>query len=124
MKDIVWQFLQPAINVGLEEFNFWEMTLAEIQRYIEGAEWRMRTKAQYDYMLSDLIGISVGRMMSNEIHLPPIESVYPNLFEEVDEEEKAQKEEEIAVANSTNRFMEFALKHNAMKQKGENNNDD
>lgn len=100
------------------------MTLAEIQRYIDGAVWRMRTQAQYDYTLSNLIGISVGRVVSNEVQIPPIEQAYPNLFEEVDEDEVAAKEEEIAVTNSTNRFMEFALRHNAMKQKGENNNDE
>lgn len=124
MKDIVWQFLQPAINVGLTEFDFWEMTLAEVQRYIEGAVWRMRTQAQYDYTLSNLIGISVGRVVSNEVHLPSIEEAYPNLFEEVSEEEVSAKEEEIAITNSTNRFMEFALRHNAsVKQKGENNDE-
>ena len=113
--------LQPAINVGLREFDFWEMTLAEVQRYIQGAEWRMRTKAQYDYVSANLIGVSVGRVISNEIQFPPIEEVYPNLFEKPDEEEVAAKEEEIATINSTNRFMEFALRHNAMKQKGEVN---
>lgn len=97
------------------------MTLGEIQRYIEGAEWRMRTKAQYDYALADLIGISVSRTMSNEIKLPPIEDVYTNLFEKPSEEEVAAKQEEVAIINSTNRFMEFALKHNAMKKKGEIN---
>lgn len=115
--------LQPAINVGLDESSFWEMTLAEIQRYIKGAEWRMRTKAQYDYMLANLIGVSVGRIMSNEIQFPPIEEVYTNLFDKPDEEEVAAKEEEVAIINSTNRFMEFALKHNAMKKKGEVNDD-
>jgi hypothetical protein len=116
--------LQPAINVGLTEFDFWSMTLIEVNRYIEGAEWRMRTKAQYDYALANLIGISVGRVMSNEIEFPPIEDVYTNLFEKPNEEEVKSKQEEIAITNSTNRFMEFALKHNAaMKQKGETNDD-
>lgn len=100
------------------------MTVAEVQRYINGAEWRMKTKAQYDYVLADLIGISVGRVMSNEVHLPDIADVYPNLFEKESEEKIEAKKEEVAAINSTNRFMEFALRHNAMKQKGENNNND
>jgi hypothetical protein len=114
--------LQPAINVGLTEFDFWQMTIAEAQRYVDGAVWRMRTKAQYDYILADLIGISVSRVMSNEVQYPPIEDAYPNLFDKPSEEEVEAKKEEIAITNSTNRFMEFALKHNAsVKQKGENN---
>lgn len=100
------------------------MTVAEIQRYIEGAEWRMRTQAQYDYVLADLIGVSVSRVMSSEVHFPDIADVYPNLFEKESEEEIQTKQEEIATVNSTNRFMEFALKHNAMKKKGEKTHDD
>ena len=108
--------------MGLTEFNFWEMTLAEVQRYIDGAEWRMRTQAQYDYTLANLIGISVSRVMSNDVKFPSIEKVYPNLFADVDKAEMQSKEEEIAITNSTNRFMEFAMKHNAaVKKKGENN---
>ena len=100
------------------------MTVAEVQRYIEGAEWRMRTQAQYDYVLADLIGVSVSRVMSSEVQFPDIADVYPNLFEKPSEEEIKSKEEEVATVNSTNRFMEFALKHNAMKQKGEKTHDE
>lgn len=108
------QLLQPAINFGLEEEKFWEMTIAEIKRFIEGATWRMKSKAQFDYMLANLIGVSVSRVISKEAEFPSIEKVYPVLFEkELAEQEKQQKEEEIAITNSTNRFLEFALKHNA-----------
>lgn len=124
MTDTVWQMLQPAINVGLTEFDFWRMTVAEVQRYVDGAVWRMRTQAQYDYTLANLFGISVSRVMSNEVEFPPIEDVYTNLFEKPSEEEVQAKKEEVATINSTNRFMEFALKHNAaVKQKGEINDD-
>lgn len=113
--------LQPAINLGLDEERFWEMTVAEIQRYTEGATWRMKTKAQFDYMLANLIGISVARVVSKEAEYPSIEKVYPTLFtaEEVSKEEQEVKEEEERITNSKNRFLEFALKHNA-KMKGNN----
>lgn len=74
----------------------------------------MKSKAQFDYMLANLIGVSVSRVISKEAEFPSIEKVYPVLFEkELAEQEKQQKEEEIAITNSTNRFLEFALKHNA-----------
>lgn len=102
--------LQPAINLGLEEEKFWEMTVAEIERYMEGATWRYKMKAQFDYILADLTGISIARVVSKGATMPTIEEVYPTLFEA---ELKKKREEEIRITNSTNRFMEFALKHNA-----------
>jgi len=86
------------------------MTVAEINRYIEGATWRMKARAQFDYTLADLIGISVGRITSSQVTFPSIEEVYPTLFEA---EAKQKAEEEKRLNDSTNRFLEFALKHNA-----------
>lgn len=102
--------LQPAINLGLDEEKFWEMSIAEIQRYTEGAIWRYKMKAQFDYILADLTGVSMARVVSKGATMPSIEEVYPTLFEA---ELKEKREEELRITNSTNRFMEFALKHNA-----------
>ena len=74
------ELLQPAINLGLPEREFWEMTVAEIQRFMKGAEWQFKTKAQFDYMLGNLIGISVVRVISKYATYPPIVVVYPTLF--------------------------------------------
>lgn len=89
------------------------MTVAEIQRFIEGAKHQMKMRAQFDYILGNLIGISVGRCVSKDATYPPIEEVYPTLFEAPSQEEVQKAEEEKLVTNSTNRFLEFAMKHNA-----------
>ena len=89
------------------------MTVAEINRFIEGAKHQMKMKAQFDYMLGNLIGMSVARCISKEATYPPIEKVYPTLFEAPSPEEVQKEEEEKIVTNSTNRFLEFAMKHNA-----------
>lgn len=98
------------------------MTVAEVQRAMEGAVWRMKAQAQFDYSLANTIGFSVGRVVDNKITLPAIEDIYPDLFQEEikkrEEEEKLAQQEAIATQNSVNRFMEFALKHNAKKRKG------
>jgi flagellar biosynthesis protein FliP len=99
------------------------MTVAEIQRFMDGAVWRMKSQAQFDYSLANLIGVSVARIMSNEVEFPTIEKVYPDLFESV-EEERAQAQEEIATQNSINHFMEFAMKHNAKMRGVEKINND
>lgn len=96
------------------------MTVAEIQRYMDGAIWRLKSQAQFDYSLANLIGVSVARVMSNEVSFPPIEDVYPDLFEEEIKEKRRQKEEEIIVQNSVNNFMAFAMKHNSKRKESEN----
>lgn len=111
-------WLQPSINLGLSEFDFWNMTVAEIERFSEGAVWRLKRQAQFDYSLADLIGISVSRTINSGTTFPTIMEVYPDLFEkERIEEEQKLREEEIRMTNSANRFMEFALKHNAKMRK-------
>ena len=112
--------LQPAINLGLDEEKFWDMTVAEIERYLEGATWRMKSQAQFDYILANLIGISVSRVVSSDTEFPSIEKVYPTLFDEKDAAVKAEqelKEQEKAMSASANRFLEFALKHNQRMKK-------
>lgn len=92
------------------------MTPGEVQRYTEGAVWRLRSKAQFDYMLADLIGVSSARMMSSEVKFPTLEEAYPGLFEKKPEEIKELEEEQLRIQNSTNRFLEFAMKHNAKRR--------
>jgi hypothetical protein len=106
--------LQPAINVGLLEHDFWDMTKAEVERYLEGAVWRMKQKAQFDYSLAELIGVSVARIMDSGCKFPELYEVYPHLFES---EIKEQEEIQTTTTNSINNFMAFAMKHNA-KMKG------
>lgn len=92
------------------------MTPGEVQRYNDGALWRLKSKAQFDYMLANLIGVSSARMMSNDVKFPTLEEAYPGLFEAKTEEVKAIEEEELRIQNSTNRFLEFAMKHNAKRR--------
>lgn len=95
------------------------MTLAEVVRWEKGAIFRLKSKAQFDYILADLIGISVCSKFSDKIEYPTIEKAYSGLFDEQKEEKEEHDNEEIIAQNNVNRFMEFALKHNAMMKKGE-----
>ena len=96
------------------------MTVAEIQRFMDGATWRMRTKAQFDYTLANLIGISSARMMSKEVKFPSISEVYPNLFEAVVEE---KPKVDLNTEKSVNNFLARAMAINKAKKKsgGEHN---
>lgn len=92
------------------------MTIAEIQRYIEGATWRLKSKAQMDYTLANLIGISVGRLFDSKASMPAIEDVYPSLYAEELEKIKEEPKDDDIMLKSQNRFMEWALRHNARKR--------
>lgn len=111
--------LQPAINTGLAESAFWDMTKAEIERHMEGAVWRYRTQAQFDYSLANLFGVAVARILDSNVDFPAIEQVYPNLFDK-EIQEKQSSEEEERMTNSTNNFLAFAKAHNARMRKEDN----
>lgn len=122
MKDIAYQLLQPAINFGLSEAEFWDMTKAEIERYLEGAVWRLKLKAQFDYSLADLMGASIARVFSGEAEYPTLYQAYKNLFaEEAEEQMKEEAEAEALMTKSQNNFLAFAMKHNARMKKGVEN---
>lgn len=116
MSQYIQEFLQPSINLGLDESKFWDMTIAELERWQEGALSRMKTQAQFDYMLANLIGISVARIYKNNLQYPTIEKVYPELFKE--EKDNEPSEQEIA-QNNINRFLNFAIEHNKRMTKGD-----
>lgn len=95
--------------MGIKEVDFWEMTIDEIQRELNGIEYRYQLQAYFDYTLADLIGISVSRCLSKQAKFPHIEEVYPSLFEKSDiQEEKAAAEEEKQIAG----FLALVEKHN------------
>lgn len=102
------------------------MTIAELNRYLESWQRRIKREAQeraaYNYILAGLIGTSVASYFSEEIQMPKLEEVYSSIFEDKAEETKQQKknlETELAVA----RFKQFANFHNSKYKVVENNNE-
>ena len=108
--------MQPSINLGLNEDKFWDMTVAEINRWIEGATWRLKSQAQFNHILADLIGVSVARVMSSEIEFPTIDKVYPELFADVVKEEKEKVEDDKQTQKSVNNFLARAMAINKARK--------
>ena len=109
----VYKWLEIALDYGIDETNYWNMTLSEVIRAIESKKRQQKLQAQeragYDYILADLIGRSVSRIYSNSTRLPQIYEVYPTLFDGVEmEEQKQQKQMEISAI----RFKLFAQSYN------------
>lgn len=82
--------------MGLSEFDFWNMTLGEIERFAKSykrrEEKRLKEKAFLYYRLADLIGISNGRYYTKHFSYPEIYEVFGGIFEEEEIETKKQEE--------------------------------
>ena len=114
-----YKWLEIALDYGIDETNYWNMTLAEVIRAIESKKRKQKLQAQerasYDYILADLIGRSISRIYSSSSKMPTIQEVYPSLFDTAEiEEQKQQKQMELSVL----RFKMFAQSHNNKIKKG------
>lgn len=111
--------MDNALDLGISEFDFWDMTLAELERLFNSKKRmqkeRAQEKAYFDYTLANLIGISVARAFNKSNEMPPIEEAYPSLFDaEKIQEQKQQKQDELSAI----RFKQFADAFNKKFEKG------
>lgn len=117
-SEYIFKCLETALDAGLTEFEFWDMTLEEVVRYVQSRKRVKKTqdqeKALFDYLHADLVGRSVARIYSSSTELPEIYEVYPDLFnkEEIEEARQQMKEEK-----ALNYMMEFAASFNAKLNK-------
>ena len=115
----MYEWLDIALDWGISEEEFWDMTLAELQRLLNSKKRTLiaqqKEKATFDYILADLIGRSVSRIYSSSSKMPEINKVYPTLFDSDEVEEAIQKKkDELSAA----RFKAFAENFNKrFKQK-------
>lgn len=82
--------------MGLTEWQFWDMTLAELERYAASFARVQKRRAQEEafanYRLADLIGYSMARLYSKDAKYPEIYDVYPAIFDKEAIEEARDKE--------------------------------
>ncbi len=113
VSSVIYKWLNSALDNGIAEKDFWEMTFAELARAIESkhrvAKREAQEKASYDYILADLIGRSISRLYGSTNKMPDIAEAYPTLFskEEI-QEKKKQKQAELSAL----RFKQFAQSYN------------
>lgn len=96
------------------EKDYWDMTLAEVERYLQSyqrrEDIRMKEKAMYDYKLADMIGVSISRIFAKgNPRYPEIYEVYPGIYEKDFIEER---KEQAKINKSIERLQQFADKHN------------
>jgi hypothetical protein len=123
-SDIVFRWLDVALDYGISEHDFWEMTIAELERAINSKKRVQKREAQerasFDYILADLVGRSISRIYNSTNNIPSISEVYPTLFDSKEyEEAKSVKQDELSAL----RFRQFAQSFNK-RFKGVSNKDE
>lgn len=115
LSELVYSMLDNALDFGITEERFWDMTFAEIQREvnskIRNQKQQAKEKATYDYILANLIAKGVSKALGDKSKYPSIEEAYPGIFDEVVAEQKA-KVEERKMNLSALRFKQFAQSYN------------
>jgi hypothetical protein len=105
--------LENALDMGISEQEFWNMTIGELERKADSCrrldKHRLKEKATFDYTLAMLIGRAFGA--SEEHPFPGLYDVYPNLF--ADDIKRREEEESARQAQlSAIRFIQFAQSFN------------
>ena len=123
-SDIVFRWLDVALDYGISEHDFWEMTIAELERAINSKKRVQKREAQerasFDYILADLVGRSISRIYNSTNNIPSISEVYPTLFDSKEiEDAKSVKQDELSAL----RFRQFAKSFNK-RFKGVSNKDE
>lgn len=110
------RLLPNALDYGISEFDFWNMTLREIENYILSRQrvrkMEAQEKATYDYIQSTLIIKGVGMVLGSKQEFPSVEQAYPGIFEDLVE----KKQDELQKAKdelSALRFRQFAQSYNS-----------
>lgn len=111
--------LENALDMGITEIDFWNMTIGELVRLFDS---KMRVKkvqdqelAIHNYILGDLIGRSMARLHSSSATYPQIYEVYPSLF---DKDEFEERRQERITEESIKRLTQFAESFNKRKNEG------
>lgn len=105
--------MDNALDYGLSEKDFWEMTFAEVERAIASKRRQEQRRASFDYILADLIGRSVARVHNSSNTMPTLAEAYPTLFDKQAEEEEIQAQKDKL---SVLRFKQFAQSYNKKHQ--------
>jgi hypothetical protein len=107
--------LEQALDADLKEFDFWEMTPAEVNRAIQSKiklrKIEAQERASYDYTQASLIVKGISILLGSKQSFPTIQEVYPSMFDELikEQEEKTFKNK---MDLSVLRFKQFAQSYN------------
>ena len=108
--------LDIALEINISELDFWDMTIAEVNRaaaaYNKRKHREQQELASADYTLASTIGKYFSVVMSGKGKPPSLQEVYPDLFDDLlEQQEQAMAEKKAEL--SALRFKQFSHFHNS-----------
>lgn len=116
-------YVPIALQYGISIFDYWNMTIKEINQFIKSTQLIEKQKIQEIYLQASLQANFVGYILNGE-KVPPIQEVFPEIYqEEIELDRKKREENEIILFE--HQMMAWAKAHNEWRAKhkkdGENN---
>lgn len=90
MLEIFELLLPYALQYGLTVFDYWDMTLKEINAFIKAVQEKEKMNRLNAYLQASMTANFVGDILSGK-PIPPIQNVFPELFDDL---LKKQQEEQ------------------------------
>lgn len=115
MTELVYKMLDDALDIGISEADFWNMTFAELGRAAKSKakllKRQAQQQAQFDYIQAQLIVKGVAKALGDKSSYPTLEEAYCGLFDDVVKEREEQKRKQLAELSAI-RFKQYANFHN------------
>ena len=112
-----------ALQYGLTVFDFWNMTIKEINQFIKSIQQREKQIRQNIYLQASLQANFVGYILNGK-QIPPIQNVFPEMYQDLIEQDQ-KRQQELALALYKEQMIDWAKAHNKQRAKtkkdGENN---
>lgn len=109
-----------ALQSGINYFDFWEMTLAEIMLVIkshyEEEQRKQKNTTINNYNLATMVADFVGLSLNGK-EKPNLYDIFPTLFKEECEEQQAERDK-LAMALYREQMLDFAKYHNKQRKAG------
>ena len=117
-------YVPIALQYGISIFDYWNMTIKEINQFIKSTQLIEKQKIQEIYLQASLQANFVGYILNGE-KIPPIQDVFPEIYQEEIELDRKKREENEAILFGY-QMMAWAKAHNEQwrakhKKDGENN---
>ncbi len=114
------------LDYDITEFDFWNMTLREIERAVVSKvrvrKLEAQERATYEYIQASLIIKGVGLALGSKEEFPTVEQAYPGIFDDLaqqKQDELKQKKDELSAL----RFKQFAQSYNKQWEVPKENNE-
>lgn len=115
--------LNNALDIDISEKDFWEMTLAELDRLARSKRRVMvieaKEKATHNYIHAMLVGKAIMANFDNKVKVPELHEIYPKLFTvDTSQQEEIQERKDELSALRFKHFAESFNKNFNGRQKG------